>query len=76
MNLPSPATDIGKMQGHMTELKRPQETTAQRATEPWPKIAAVIHRDAKTETKVRAFGALIHLRAKKPMSRPIIAPPQ
>ena len=69
MNRPRPSSDNGKMQGHMIELKRPQETMAHIATCPWEIRVVITSSEAIRETKASAFCALIFCRAKKPMIR-------
>ena len=53
VNLPNPLVDSGKMHGHMTELKSPQETMAHNAT--WPEVTMVIttRRSAARETNAQ-----------------------
>ena len=56
VNLPSPLTASGKMQGHMTELNKPQLTMAHFATAPCPKIVISTIMAATMATAKRAVG--------------------
>ncbi len=64
------------MQGHITELKSPQKTTAHMATLPCVTMTVAMSRAARSETKARARWAGILRSAMKPMKRPIIDSPQ